>query len=95
MVLVGSLLKGRALPWYLGGAMAGSLLFYAVTNFGVWAAAGLYPLTPEGLLASYVAGLPFLVKSMAADLFFTVVFFAAFAWIDQRQAAHAPSGQAS
>ena len=86
LVLLGTVLKGRVLPWYLGGAVAGSLLFFVVTNFGVWASTSMYPGSVEGLVACYVAALPFLAKSMAADLFFTVVFFGAFAWLDQRQA---------
>lgn len=76
---LGSLISQRALPWYLGGAVAGSLLFFVVTNFGVWAVTDLYASSPAGLAACYVAALPFLIKSMAADLFFTVAGYAAFA----------------
>ncbi len=42
-----------------GGAIASSLFFFAYTNFGVWLIGGLYPHTLNGLLASYVMGLPF------------------------------------
>ena len=94
VVLMGTVLREKKLPWYLGGAVAGSLLFYAVTNFGVWAQAGLYPATLEGLIACYVAALPFLAKSMAADLFFTVAFYAAFALLDLRQEAAIRRGKA-
>jgi hypothetical protein len=52
-----------------------SLLFYGVTNFGVWAAGILYPLTTDGLIMSYVAGLPFLVNTIAGDAFYVVALF--------------------
>lgn len=44
----------------LGVGVGGSLWFFAWTNFGVWLLDGLYPQTADGLVASYVAGLPFL-----------------------------------
>lgn len=82
-VVIGTLLKDKHFHWYLGGASAGALAFFAITNFGVWAVAGLYPATIEGLIACYVAALPFLAKSLAADLFFTSLFFVAFSLVSR------------
>lgn len=59
--------------------VASSLVFYAITNFGVWATQTLYPHTVEGLVAAYVAGLPFLRNALAGDLFFVAVIFSGFA----------------
>ncbi len=42
-----------------GAALAGSVSFYLITNFGVWAATAMYPKTLAGLVTCYVAGVPF------------------------------------
>ena len=43
-----------------GMGFLGNMFFYLWTNFGVWQEGWLYPGNFQGLLASYVAGLPFL-----------------------------------
>lgn len=60
-------------------AVAGSLMFYLITNFGVWAVGDMYPKTLAGLAACYVAALPFFQNSLAGDLFFTGLLFGGFA----------------
>jgi hypothetical protein len=56
-------------------ALASSLLFFALTNLGVWAFGTMYPKTPEGLLACYVAAIPFFQNSLLGDMAYTVVLF--------------------
>lgn len=55
------------------GSLTASLLFFLISNFGVWFAGGMYPMTGEGLMESYVAGLPFLKNQVAGDLFYSVI----------------------
>ncbi len=56
--------------------MAGSVLFYVVTNFAVWAGSTrLYAHTVEGLVQCYVLALPFFRNSLAGDLFWTAALF--------------------
>ena len=77
-ILLGfGLLRGRAFSWLrIGGAtLAGTLLFFFLTNFGVWLGSAFYPQTGAGLLAAYVAGLPFLLNSAAGNLFFAGLLF--------------------
>lgn len=51
-----------------------SLLFYILSNFGVWIEGWIgYPLTFEGLLSCYIAGLPFFFNSLMGDIFFTSI----------------------
>jgi len=57
-----------------------SLLFFAVTNLGVWAFSGMYPLTFDGLVACYVAALPFLQHTVVGDLLWAVALFGG-AWL--------------
>jgi len=63
-------------------AVASSILFYVVTNFAVWAAGTLYPLTWTGLTACYVAALPFFRNSLLGDLGFAAVLFGGFALLE-------------
>ena len=86
IVVLGTLLRGKSLPYFALGSVAGSVSFYLITNFGVWAAAGYYTPDVSGLIASYVAGLPFLLKTLAGDFFFVVMFFALFAFADSHVA---------
>jgi hypothetical protein len=51
-----------------------SLQFFLITNFGVWAT-GMYSRGIDGLLQSYIMGLPFLKWTILGDLFYTGAFF--------------------
>ena len=83
-VCVGFLLREHRRPLnILGGALASSVLFFVVTNFGVWAAGGLYPLTLEGLLACYIAALPFFQNTFWGTLSYSVVLFGGLGAIDR------------
>ena len=62
----------------LGATLAGTLSFFVLTNLAVWAFSGMYPRTPEGLVACYVAALPFLQNSLAGDLTFALALFGGF-----------------
>jgi len=54
-----------------------SVLFYLITNFGVWAM-GWYPKTAKGLVDCYILGLPFLRTFMASTIIYSVIFFGAY-----------------
>lgn len=56
-------------------ALTGSVSFFLISNFGVWAAYATYPKTWAGLTTCYVAGLPFFRRGLAGDLLFTAVLF--------------------
>lgn len=68
-----------------GIALAASLTFFLVTNFGHWAAFDMYPKTPAGLLTCYVAGLPFLKNGILGDLVFSVVLFGVYEYLIVQQ----------
>src|SRR5258708_33090340 len=75
--------RRRLLP-IAGAALAGSVLFFALTNFGVWASGGLYPRTMTGLGACYVAAIPFFKNTIAGDLVYTVLLFGGFAIAEKK-----------
>jgi hypothetical protein len=58
-------------------SLISSILFFLITNFGVWAA-GWYPKTLNGLFESYVMGIPFFKNTVLGDLCYTGVFFGAY-----------------
>jgi hypothetical protein len=60
-----------------------SLIFFATTNFAVWAFSGMYSLDMAGLMQCYTLALPFLKYTMAGDLFWAGVLFGG-AWLVQR-----------
>jgi len=62
-----------------GATVAGSVLFFVVTNFGMWATpGGLYPHTVAGLGACYAAAIPFFRNSMFGDLAYAGALFGLF-----------------
>jgi hypothetical protein len=93
-VLLGLALRGRrrALP-IAAGTVAGSLLFFAITNFAVWWALGTYPPTAEGLAACYAAGLPFLVNGLLGDAAYAALLFGGLALVERRMRAAPAAGR--
>lgn len=64
---------GRALV----AAPAASLVFFLLSNFGVWLTAGLYAKTLAGLTECYLMALPFIGNQLLGDLTFVLGFAAA------------------
>ena len=56
-------------------ALAGSAVFFLLSNFGVWVVGGLYPRTAAGLWECYVAAIPFFRSTLAGDLIYTAALF--------------------
>lgn len=61
------------------GALGSSLIFYAVSNFGVWISGGLYAHTWSGLIECYTMALPFLRNTLAGDLLYGSLLFGTYA----------------
>ena len=76
MLWLGTTLRENAGPLrILGTALTGSVSFFVVSNFAVWAAWQMYPRTFAGLMACYAAGVPFFRHAVAGDMLFTAVMF--------------------
>jgi len=79
-VCLGLLIRRRLTPLTVGAAaITGSVLFFIVTNFGVWLVSHLYPKTVEGLVSCYVAAIPFFRNTLVGDGVYTLVLFGGFA----------------
>ncbi len=82
---LGKLIEDRRSPWQVGAAaLAGSLLFFVVTNFAFWLTGLLYPMTGAGLAACFWAAIPFFRNSLLGDIFFTTMLFGSLALLENR-----------
>lgn len=61
----------------LVGSIASSVIFFIISNFGVWASGGFFS-GITGLTETYVLGIPFFRNSLLGDLFYSGVLFGAF-----------------
>ncbi len=77
-----------------GASIAGTILFFLITNFGTWltqdmylnssATKYLYPHTLSGLIDCYVLAIPFLKYSFMGDLSFSLVLFGGYYLLTRR-----------
>jgi hypothetical protein len=80
IVCIGLLLRQRRTPLRIAGAaLLSSILFFVITNFGVWAFDSFYPKTLAGLVTCYAAAVPFFRNTLAGDALYTSVLFGGFA----------------
>lgn len=69
----------------VGGSLAASVIFFLTTNFGVWSSGVVgYPMSFQGLIQSYVAGIPFFHYTVIGDLAFTAILFGGYELIKYR-----------
>jgi len=66
----------RGVPQTIGATVAGSILFFIATNFGVWITAQVtYPHTVTGLEQCYAAAIPFFRNTLLGDLTYVGAMF--------------------
>jgi hypothetical protein len=75
--------RKRSFAVITGSTVAGSILFFVITNFGVWQSGVLYPLTMTGLTECYIAAVPFFRNALVGDLFYSGVLFGSVALIEK------------
>lgn len=63
----------------IGATITGSVLFFVVTNFGVWISSpGMYPHTLEGFGMCYMAAIPFFRNTLLGDVAYVGSMFGLF-----------------
>jgi len=77
-------LQKVSLTRLFGTTVLSSVLFFIVTNFGVWMGSGMYEKSMTGLMAAFAAGIPFFPNTLVGDLFYVSVLFGSYYWIRQR-----------
>jgi hypothetical protein len=66
----------RGVGTTIGATVAGSIVFYLVTNLGVWLSPPyMYEQSLNGLVQCYVAAIPFLRNTIAGDLLYVGALF--------------------
>ncbi len=60
------------------GSLAASVLFFVVTNFGMWMISTMYPKTAQGLVMCYIGALPYFRNTLFGDLGYTALLFGSF-----------------
>jgi len=76
---IGLLLRSRkSLVAVSAAALGSSVLFFVITNFGVWYSGALYPKSVEGFIACYVAAIPFFQNMLFGTLVYSAILFGGF-----------------
>ena len=76
--------KDRSVLRIAVAALTSSVLFFLLTNFGVWAFGSLYPRTLDGLVTCYVAAIPFFRNTFQGDMLYAFILFGGFAMLERR-----------
>jgi hypothetical protein len=85
VVALGFLLRERRSAWRVAGVtFASSVVFFIVTNLGEWAFQAWYPKTWEGLVACFIAAIPFFRNSLIGDFGFVVLLFGGLRLLEMR-----------
>ncbi|MCA9404794.1 MAG: hypothetical protein KC897_13480 [Candidatus Omnitrophica bacterium] len=64
--------------------LGGAVLFYLITNFGVWLFYNTYPKSPAGLVQCYVAAIPYFRGTLLSTVIYTAVLFGGYEYLAAR-----------
>jgi hypothetical protein len=79
IVMIGMTARKRVSAPRVGAlAVLSSVLFFGITNLGMWLFSGFYPRTLAGLETCFVAAIPFFQNTLAGDLFYAALLFGGF-----------------
>jgi hypothetical protein len=67
--------KNKNAATIAGFSLASALLFFVVTNFGVWLVSGMYPRTLAGLMSCYILAIPFFRHTLFSTVIYAFVLF--------------------
>lgn len=85
MVLCGFVIRKKVSVSNIAlSSIAGALVFFLITNFAFFYSVSLYPHNMQGVIASYIAALPFLNNMVVGNLLFSSVLFGSFYLLSKR-----------
>lgn len=83
-VAIGSALKNRVtMTNTLFAAVAASVVFFLLTNFGSWLMSGIYAKSASGLMQAYAAGIPFFQNSLLGNLVYAAIIFGGYSLLQK------------
>lgn len=59
-------------------SLAGSTIFFIISNFAVWVEGNLYPMNMSGLVECYIAAIPFFKNMLLSSLLYSGILFGSF-----------------
>lgn len=68
----------------IAASIVGAVMFFILTNLGVWAFDSLYPKTTGGLVDCFVMAVPFFGNTLLGTLFYSLVLFGGLALAESR-----------
>ncbi|MBI5416125.1 MAG: hypothetical protein HZA29_04850 [Candidatus Omnitrophica bacterium] len=72
--------KNKSVVTIAGSSLLSAVLFFLITNFGVWLVSGMYAHTPAGLWECFVLAVPFFGNTLSSTVIYTAVLFGAYEW---------------
>jgi hypothetical protein len=76
-----TLQKKKSLPTVFLASMFSSVLFFLITNFGVWLMGTMYMKNLNGLIQAYMYAVPFFRNTILGDLLYIGLFCAGYEFI--------------
>jgi len=64
---------GKNILSRLFATFLGAIIFFIISNFGVWYSGGLYDHTLEGLIKCYIMALPFFTNTLLSTIIFALL----------------------
>ncbi len=64
----------------LSGSILSAILFFLLSNFGVWLGNSLWPQNIAGLISCYIFAIPYFWSTLAGDLIFGACLFGIYQW---------------
>ncbi len=68
----------QSVSTFIFGLFSSALIFFIVTNFGVWYTSTFYEPNIFGLLMCYAAGIPFFTNTLLSTLIYGIIFYVTF-----------------
>ncbi|MFM6976436.1 MAG: DUF6580 family putative transport protein [Sphingobacteriaceae bacterium] len=85
MVICGQLVRNKkTIANLFLSSICGAIIFYLITNFALFYPANMYPHNLSGIMASYVAGLPFINNMLAGNLIYGTILFGSLYLLEKR-----------
>ena len=76
IVILGMLmLKQKKVGTIFFASVTSSVVFFVISNFGVWLSTPYYAKTGDGLIACFTIAIPFFHQTLLGDLFFVTIMF--------------------
>ena len=77
-------LKNISFLRLLGISISSSLLFFIISNFGVWISSSFYSMDIFGLVACYVAAIPFYYGTLSGTIFYSFFLFGSYEFLSRK-----------